>query len=199
MNEIFTIIAFASSVTFFIFSMNQVSAPSSRDRFVVSQQLTKKAFVVNRKPIVKQSYPKKKERIRHMQSQGTLVYKTISKNGKVSYSNKYQEGGNKSVKVFKMKPSKVNSQSSAAWLTPKPRQKTVTHYVYLQRNPNHRNSNNGSGKTSLKTCRFYKNKFDWFSEKMRRGYTNNERDWLESNRVKYRDLLFENCDSHKLL
>jgi len=197
MNEIFTITAFVASVTFFIFSMSQVSEPSSRDRSVVSQQLTQKAFVKNGKPIVKQTYPQKKEKIRHTQSQGTLVYKTVSKNGKVSYSNTSLGGQNKSVKVFKMEPSKVSSQSSAAWVTPKPQQKITSHHVYFQRNYNQHN--NDSGKTSLKTCRFYKKKFDWFSAKMRRGYTNNERDWLESNRVKYRDLLFWNCDSHKLL
>ena len=197
MNEIFTITVFASSATFFILSMNQVSEPISRDRSVVSQQLIQKAFVRNGKPLVKQSYPKKKERVIHAQSQGTLVYKIISKKGKVSYSNTNHGGQNKSVKVFKMKPSKINSQSSAAWVTPKPQQQIITRHVYSQRSYNQRN--NDSGKTSLKTCRFYKNQFDWFSAKMRRGYTNNKRDWLESNRVKYRDLLFWNCDSQKLL
>ncbi len=199
MNEIFTITSFASIVTFFIFSMNQIYDNNPKKKSETFQNVTQKAtFNTSLKPMVRKSYSKQIEKKKYKQNHDTLVYKTISKNGKVSYSNTNTnlERDNKSVKVFRMKPAKVTSKKSSRWLTPKP-QDIIINHVYIQRN--YSQINNDTGETSLKTCRFYKRKFQWFSERMRRGYTNSERDWLESNRVKYRDLLFNNCDSHKLL
>jgi len=52
-----------------------------------------------------------------------------------------------------------------------------------------------TGKHSLKKCQNYKKKFDHYSEKMSEGYTNSEYKKLEKNRKKYRNLLFNNCDT----
>ena len=52
-----------------------------------------------------------------------------------------------------------------------------------------------TGKHSLKRCQRYKEKFDHYSDKMREGYTNSEYKKLEKNRKKYKNLLFNNCDT----
>jgi len=54
-------------------------------------------------------------------------------------------------------------------------------------------------KTSLKTCKRYKKKFDKVTNKMRIGYSANEYRGLEAKRVKYRDLLFNECNSFDLI
>ncbi len=53
--------------------------------------------------------------------------------------------------------------------------------------------------TSIKTCKKYKRRLEKVSEKMRVGYTAKQYRGLEAKRVKYRDLLFYNCNSHELL
>ena len=54
-------------------------------------------------------------------------------------------------------------------------------------------------KTSLKVCKKYKKKFDKVTDKMRIGYSVNEYRGLEAKRVKYRDLLFNECNSFDLI
>ena len=48
-------------------------------------------------------------------------------------------------------------------------------------------------KRSLKRCKSYKKKFTYYSDKMKSGYKNSEYKKLESNRKKYKNLLFNNC------
>ncbi|MEH6457261.1 MAG: hypothetical protein V7749_13110 [Cocleimonas sp.] len=50
-------------------------------------------------------------------------------------------------------------------------------------------------KRGLKRCKSYKKRFDYYSDKMKSGYKNSEYNKLESNRKKYRKLLFDNCDT----
>ena len=50
-------------------------------------------------------------------------------------------------------------------------------------------------KRSLKRCKSYKKKFDHYSDKMKSGYKNSEYKKLESNRKKYKNLLFNNCET----
>lgn len=47
--------------------------------------------------------------------------------------------------------------------------------------------------TSTKRCKTYKKKFTYYSNKMKAGYKNSEYAKLESNRDKYKNLLFNNC------
>lgn len=51
----------------------------------------------------------------------------------------------------------------------------------------------------LAQCKKYKRQFEAVSEKMRVGYKASEYRKLEKKRVKYRDLLFHNCNSHDLI
>lgn len=48
---------------------------------------------------------------------------------------------------------------------------------------------------SLKRCKSFKKRFDYYSDKMNSGYKNSEYKKLEKQRKKYRDLLFKNCDT----
>jgi len=50
-------------------------------------------------------------------------------------------------------------------------------------------------KRSLKRCKSYKKKFTYYSDKMKSGYKNSEYKKLESNRKKYKNLLFNNCET----
>lgn len=50
-------------------------------------------------------------------------------------------------------------------------------------------------KGSLKRCSSYKDKFEYYSDKMKSGYKNSEYKKLEKNRKKYRNLLFKNCET----
>ena len=50
-------------------------------------------------------------------------------------------------------------------------------------------------KGSLKRCLRYKEKVDYYSEKMRGGYHSSEYKKLEKNRKKYKNLLFKRCDT----
>ncbi len=50
-------------------------------------------------------------------------------------------------------------------------------------------------KRSLKRCKSYKKRFDYFRDKMKSGYKNSEYKKLESNRQKYKRLLFDNCET----
>ena len=50
-------------------------------------------------------------------------------------------------------------------------------------------------KRSLKRCKAYKKKFTYYSDKMKSGYKNSEYKKLESNRKKYKNLLFNNCET----
>ena len=50
-------------------------------------------------------------------------------------------------------------------------------------------------KDSLKLCQRYKEKVDYYSEKMRGGYRSSEYKKLEKNRKKYKNLLFNRCDT----
>lgn len=50
-------------------------------------------------------------------------------------------------------------------------------------------------KKGLKRCKSYKKKLAYYSDKMKAGYKNSEYKKLESNRKKYRKLLFNNCDT----
>ena len=50
-------------------------------------------------------------------------------------------------------------------------------------------------KRSLKRCKSFKKKFDYYSEKMNEGYKSSEYKKLEKNRKKYRNLLFKHCDT----
>jgi len=50
-------------------------------------------------------------------------------------------------------------------------------------------------KRTLKRCKSFKKKFDYYSDKMNSGYKNSEYKKLEKNRKKYRNLLFKNCDT----
>ena len=52
-----------------------------------------------------------------------------------------------------------------------------------------------TGKDHLKRCQRYKEKFDHYSDKMREGYKNSEYKKLEKNRKKYKNLLFNRCDT----
>lgn len=54
-------------------------------------------------------------------------------------------------------------------------------------------------KRELTKCKKYKRKFEAVSEKMRVGYKASQYRALEKKRVKYRDLLFNECNSHDLL
>lgn len=50
-------------------------------------------------------------------------------------------------------------------------------------------------KRTLKRCKSYKKKLTYYSDKLKAGYKNSEYKKLESGRKKYRDLLFNNCDT----
>ena len=50
-------------------------------------------------------------------------------------------------------------------------------------------------KANLKRCKSYKKKLAYYSDKMKSGYKNSEYKKLESNRKKYRNLLFDNCET----
>jgi len=50
-------------------------------------------------------------------------------------------------------------------------------------------------KRSLKRCKSYKKKFTYYSDKMKAGYKNSEYKKLEANRKKYKNLLFNNCET----
>ena len=50
-------------------------------------------------------------------------------------------------------------------------------------------------KRSLRRCKSYKKKFTYYSDKMKSGYKNSEYKKLESNRKKYKNLLFNNCET----
>jgi len=65
----------------------------------------------------------------------------------------------------------------------------------------HKSSKRSSKKKRkhLEQCKKYKRKFDAVSEKMRVGYKASQYRALEKKRVKYRDLLFYECNSHDLL
>jgi len=65
----------------------------------------------------------------------------------------------------------------------------------------HKSSKRSSKKKRkhLAQCKKYKRKFDAVSEKMRVGYKASQYRALEKKRVKYRDLLFYECNSHDLL
>ena len=69
----------------------------------------------------------------------------------------------------------------------------------FQRNIPKDATENKAKKTSLKDCKKYKKKFDKVTDKMRIGYSANEYRGLEAKRVKYRDLLFNECNSFDLL
>ena len=58
-----------------------------------------------------------------------------------------------------------------------------------------RSKKTNKGKASLKSCQRYKDKFDYYSEKLRKGYRNSEYKKLEKNRKKYRNLLFNRCET----
>ncbi len=51
-------------------------------------------------------------------------------------------------------------------------------------------------KRTLKRCKSFKRKFDYYSDKMKSGYKNSEYKKLEKNRKKYRNLLFKNCKTN---
>lgn len=50
-------------------------------------------------------------------------------------------------------------------------------------------------KRGLKRCKSYKKRFDYYTDKMKSGYKNSEYKKLESNRKKYKKLLFNNCET----
>ena len=50
-------------------------------------------------------------------------------------------------------------------------------------------------KRVLKRCKTYKKKLAYYSDKMKAGYKNSEYKKLETNRRKYKDLLFNNCET----
>lgn len=50
-------------------------------------------------------------------------------------------------------------------------------------------------KRSLKRCKSYKKRLAYYSDKMKSGYKNSEYKNLESNRKKYKNLLFNNCET----
>ena len=50
-------------------------------------------------------------------------------------------------------------------------------------------------KRSLKRCKSFKRKFDYYSDRLKSGYKNKEYKMLEKNRKKYRNLLFKNCET----
>jgi len=51
-------------------------------------------------------------------------------------------------------------------------------------------------KRTLKSCKSFKKKFDYYSDKMNAGYKSSEYQKLEKNRKKYRNLLFKNCETN---
>ena len=50
-------------------------------------------------------------------------------------------------------------------------------------------------KKSVSKCKTYKRKHSYYSDKLKEGYKNSEYKKLETNRKKYRDLLFNNCET----
>jgi len=50
-------------------------------------------------------------------------------------------------------------------------------------------------KPKKKRCKYYKSRFEYFSDRMNAGYKNSQYAYLEKNRVKYRDLLFNRCET----
>ena len=50
-------------------------------------------------------------------------------------------------------------------------------------------------KSSTSRCQSYKEKLEFYAEKMREGYTSSEYKKLEKNRKKYRKLLFNRCET----
>ena len=50
-------------------------------------------------------------------------------------------------------------------------------------------------KRSLSRCKSYKKKLTYFSNKMKAGYKSTEYKKLEANRKKYKNLLFNNCET----
>lgn len=50
-------------------------------------------------------------------------------------------------------------------------------------------------KKSVNRCKTYKRKHAYYSDKLKAGYKNSEYKKLESNRKKYRNLLFNNCET----
>ena len=52
-----------------------------------------------------------------------------------------------------------------------------------------------SKKSSTSRCQSYKEKLEYYAAKMRSGYTNSEYKKLEKSRKKYRNLLFNRCET----
>ena len=50
-------------------------------------------------------------------------------------------------------------------------------------------------KRSIATCKYYKKKLAYYSDKMKQGYKSSQYKRLEENRKKYRKLLFNRCET----
>lgn len=50
-------------------------------------------------------------------------------------------------------------------------------------------------KSTVSTCKYYKTRFSYFSNKMKKGYKSSQYEYLERNRKKYKKLLFNRCET----
>lgn len=83
---------------------------------------------------------------------------------------------------------------SEAYYAPKSYPQNQTIKIVVEQNSVAKNKNYKKKKSS-KRCKSYKKKLSYYSDKMKSGYKNSEYKKLESNRKKYRKLLFNNCDT----
>ncbi len=88
-----------------------------------------------------------------------------------------------------------NSNSYAITNNSRPIQINHTQTVVYAHKKSKHNKKQTKGKDGLKHCQRYKEKFDYYSDKMREGYRNSEYKKLEKNRKKYKNLLFNRCDT----
>ena len=124
------------------------------------------------------------------------VYQFTSKKGTPVFTDKKPK--NKSYNTRIILSDKVTGVGSY----PQNKQTIQSHNypAYSYSSPRSRRSvKSNSKKRSLSTCKSYQRNWKYFSSKMRDGYQAKDYQYLESNRKKYRDLLFKYCNSLDLI
>jgi len=124
------------------------------------------------------------------------VYQFTSKKGTPVFTDKKPKNKRYNTRII------ISDKATGVGSYPKNNQTYQSHNYpsYSYSSPrNSRGVKSNSKKRSLNTCKSYKRKWTYFSSKMRNGYQAKEYQYLESNRKKYRDLLFNYCNSLDLI
>ena len=121
----------------------------------------------------------------------TKVFKYSSKNGTPVFTDKEPKNGSHEIKTIKAAKSTGDGNPITVF------KDTAIYYPKKRHKSSNRSAKNK--KKQLAKCKKYKERFEAVSEKMRIGYKASQYRALEKKRVKYRDLLFYQCDSHELL